>query len=125
MPVEYPYDTAFSPPAPVVHVRLGVPGAEPLVEVKALLDSGADISVLPGSLVLRLQLRRVDLAQVQGFGTEAREVPVFAATMALNEHLAWIARVVSWPEEYAILGRDAMNRWRTSLDGPSQATSIY
>jgi len=122
--MEYPYDSTFHPSAPVVRLRVGAPGDRPMEELDALLDSGADISAIPMELVRRLDLRRVDLIQVQGFGAEPREIPVFSAFMALRgEGERWIARVIPWAEGYALLGRNVLNRWRLVLDGPALMTT--
>ncbi|MSQ40586.1 MAG: hypothetical protein EXR55_02770 [Dehalococcoidia bacterium] len=122
--VEYPYDVSFRPPAPVVPVQVGVPGSQSPIDLRALLDSGADVSVVPTEVVERLQLRRVDVIHVQGFGGEATETWVYAAQFALNQNYEWIGRAIPWAEPYAILGRGVMNHLRITLDGPGQITTI-
>lgn len=124
--MQYQYDNAgFQPPAPVVRIRVGAPGAESREELSALLDSGSDVSVVPVALVRRLGLRRVGRpTQVRGFGFDGSEVPAFLAEMTLNGGNSWFVQVFPWRNAYAILGRDVMNRWRTVLDGPARMTSI-
>lgn len=122
--VEYRYDSRFRPPAPVVQIGLAAPGARLRVDLTALLDSGAAISVVPVVLVRQLHLPRVGVTEVRGFGGDTREAPVFAAELALRGSRRWISRVVTWGEAYAVLGMDAMNYWRIVLDGPTQTTSV-
>jgi predicted aspartyl protease len=122
--VDYQYDRAFQPPAPVVQVQIGVPGAESPVDLIALLDSGSDISVLPAGVVERLYLRRADIVQVQGFNGEVEETPVHVVEFRLRGVSTWVGQAISWTEPYAILGRDALNRWRVLLDGPRQQVTI-
>lgn len=123
--VQYNYDSRrFQPPAPIIQMRLAAPRSNTQMEVMALLDSGAAISVVPMTLVEQLRLPRVDMVRVRGFGGDTREVPVFAAQIALSQRNAWLARLVPWAESYAILGRDAMNRWRIVLDGPRGMANI-
>ena len=120
----YPYNREFEPPAPTVPIRIASPASNNAETLEALLDSGADISVVPTEASERLGLLRVDRTRVVGFGAEATDATVYSASIGLEEDSARIERVVSWGENYAIIGRDIMNRWRTTLDGPSQTTRI-
>lgn len=48
--IRYPYDARRDPPAPVVPIRVGFPGQRPEVLLLALVDTGADLSVVPSSV---------------------------------------------------------------------------
>jgi len=49
IPFSHPYDQEnFNPPAPVMEVSLSIPtGQSVILKLPALLDSGADITVIP------------------------------------------------------------------------------
>jgi len=120
-PRAFPYDTHRSPPAPVLPVRLGPPRAEPATAVAALVDSGADVTVLPEGLPQALGLPQVGEVTVRGVAGTAR-VPVFAARVEAAGR-RWIAEVVGVGGE-ALLGRDLLNHWVVTLDGPRRSLHL-
>jgi len=64
----FAYDTAYEPPAPVVQILLSNPvDPSQQMQVWGLVDTGADITVVPEMLVSRLQLIRQGEIQVGGF----------------------------------------------------------
>jgi len=99
------YDASrFDPPAPVAEVTLRSPdGGRSVSQVLLLLDTGADITLLPRAAVERLGVE--PLADVRyelmGFDGTASFAP-------LIDH------------EHGILGRDVLNHAAVLLDGPRQ-----
>src|SRR3972149_1330967 len=73
------YAARKPPPAPVLPVRLGAPGVEPTVFLVALVDTGADLSVVPEQVPAQAQLPRVGEITIRGVGGSQRRVPLFAA----------------------------------------------
>lgn len=114
-PDTFPYDARRSPPAPVLPVRLGPPNTEPVTAVAALVDSGADVTVLPEGLPQALGLPQVSEVTVRGVTGTAR-VPVYAAEVEAAGRRR-IVEVVGLGGE-ALLGRDLINRRVVTLDGP-------
>src|SRR5207247_1404783 len=80
-PGEFPYDTKRTPPAPLLLLRVGLPQTEPATAVAALVDSGADITVLPEGLPETLGLPQIGEVAVHGVGDAVRRVPVYAAEL--------------------------------------------
>ncbi|MDQ7830016.1 MAG: hypothetical protein QN122_06030 [Armatimonadota bacterium] len=120
-PDAFPYDARRSPPAPVLPVRLGPPRTEPATAVAALVDSGADITVFPEGLPQALGLPRVSEVTVRGVAGTAR-VPVYAAEVEAAGRRQ-IVEVVGLGGE-ALLGRDLLNRWVVTLDGPRRTMHL-
>ncbi|MEZ4705623.1 MAG: hypothetical protein R3A44_00370 [Caldilineaceae bacterium] len=52
----YDYDSAYSPSAPVVDITITIPTSTATVTVSALIDSGADATVLPLDLLTRISV---------------------------------------------------------------------
>lgn len=124
MPIDLPYDLRFEPPAPVIRVRVGAPGSDRWEEVDALIDSGADVCVIPSLLIGRLGLRRVDTVMAHGIG-EPQRVSLYSIVLGLPTGFPEsLERVVEWANSFALLGRTALNLRRIVLDGPAQMTSI-
>ena len=122
MSTKQPYSTAFRPPAPVLALRIGVPGRELSFGLVALVDTGADLSVLPRSVVTALGLPRVSSTRIQGVTGVAESTPVHAATLEVAGTTT-LAEVVAWGGE-AIVGRDVLSRFVLELDGPRETLSV-
>ncbi|MFQ5340061.1 MAG: retroviral-like aspartic protease family protein [Anaerolineae bacterium] len=119
------YDQSFVPPAPVLTVDISVVD-EPNQRqaVPALLDTAADISVLPDSLVDQLELAPVTETWVEGF--EERAVPASVYVVAVHIAGARLhpARVITHSAEYALLGRNVLNNLFVRLEGPIRQFEI-
>ena len=121
-PGEFPYDTKRTPPAPLLLLRVGLPQTEPATAVAALVDSGADITVLPEGLPETLGLPQIGEVAVHGVGDAVRRVPVYAAEL---KAVGWrgIVEVAGIGGE-SLLGRDVLNAWIVMLDGPRQTLRV-
>ena len=122
MSAKHAYSAAFRPPAPVVALRAGVPGREPNIALSMLVDTGADLSVLPGSVVQALALPQVSMTRIQGVTGAAERTAVHAVTLEFAG-TTLLAEVVAWGDE-GILGRDVLNRFVLELDGPRATLSV-
>ncbi|MDR7463212.1 MAG: hypothetical protein QN209_00750 [Armatimonadota bacterium] len=120
-PDAFPYDPRRSPPAPVLPVRLGPPRTEPATAVAALVDSGADVTVLPEGLPQALGLPQVNEVTVRGVAGTAR-VPVYAAELEAAGTRRIVEAVAVGAE--ALLGRDLLNGWVVTLDGPARVLRL-
>jgi len=116
------YDASLDPPAPVVPVRISGPTGEDAVLLPMLVDTGADCTLIPASIVRRLGLPRIDVIGVSGVGGGKVRATVHAASVELGG-VRVVARIVAFADE-AILGRDVLNQTVVRLDGPGLAMSI-
>ena len=113
------YDDMFSPPAPVVRANLRNPQSDAIVhDVLLLIDSGADVTLLPSAAIESVGLERSAAAyELIGFdGTRS-------TTDEVRAELAVFGRVFQgWflltDDTMGILGRDIMNRVALLLDRP-------
>lgn len=118
----YPYDRRYSPPAPVLPLRVGRPGTTPEVFLSGLVDTGADISVLPQGLPTRLGLPAVDRVNVAGVDGLSHPLPVYAAEVALNGYRK-VIRAVSLGGT-PLIGRDLLNSIAIHLHGPKATLDV-
>jgi len=123
--MEYKYSRNFNPPAPVVELSISAPLSNASTLSIALIDSGADITVIPDGTISQLKLWRVDSMPTSGFGKDVIEATVYAAILSVEGILKpKIYRVLSWNEDYALLGRDLLNQLIAVLNGPSEELSL-
>jgi len=123
--MEYKYSRNFNPPAPIVELSIAAPLSNASTSSTALVDSGADITVIPERAISQLKLRRVDSMLASGFGKGVIEATVYSAILSVEGILKpKIYRILRWDEDYALLGRDLLNQLIAMLNGPSEELSL-
>jgi predicted aspartyl protease len=115
---DYEYDLEQLPPAPVLPIRLSAPLGEPSVLLVALIDTGADMTVVPRALARRLRLPVVGAVSVRGVAGSRSKCAVHAAAVEVDGHRE-IIEVLGLGKE-ALAGRNLLNQWILNLDGPHQ-----
>jgi predicted aspartyl protease len=114
-----PYTSYVDPPAPVVTLRVAVPGRGAGMAIVGLVDTGADMTLIPEAVARSLDLPLVSRVGVAGVTGQSESADVHAASFGLlGKH--FLAEVVALGNE-AIVGRDLLNRFALLLDGPARA----
>ena len=114
-------DVLFLPPAPVARVTLLNPQTtETISDVSLLIDSGADVTLIPQLTVNQLGIT-IDTAksyELQSFDQH------ISTAHSVNLELLFLNRTFRGKfllidQECGILGRDILNHVRIMLDGPA------
>lgn len=116
-------DTRFHPAAPVASITLRNPEtSQTLPDVQMLIDSGADVTLLPSAAV--------ELLGIIADPTEKYELVAFngqtSSAQAARLHLILLGKTFNGRfllirQDWAILGRDVLNHLALILDGPRRA----
>lgn len=124
----YPYRTITlnSPPAPLALLNVAVIGSDDwATDIPALIDSGADMTVLPDQVVTQLGLIPVEHLPAAGYDGRITSRPVFTVRLVVRDFPPLEMEVMGGvAERYAILGRDVLNQFKVVLDGPNQRVEI-
>ena len=113
------YDQTQDPAAPVLEVTLsGVRRAFPQRKLLALIDTGADVSAIPSSLVTILQLYTVGRIQIEGVDAEKSIFELFAVKLTLNGITISRLEVIATDLDFVVIGRDVLNQFYLLLNGP-------
>jgi predicted aspartyl protease len=117
----------FDPPAPVLEVSLAAPDPVSygqIVKCLALLDSGADISVIPRWIAEQLQLKYVDEVEAIGYDGVKKKAFVYSTKIIFDGLGDLIIRTVAADNEYILIGRDILNKWSLLLRGRNRTFEI-
>jgi Aspartyl protease len=112
------HDGLFSPPAPVAAASLRNPESSATLDnVLFLIDSGADVTLLPEPIVSSLGLHRSGAYELAGFdGSRSIASAVRADLLFLKK--TFRGQFLLIDQEIGILGRDILNSVAILLDGP-------
>jgi predicted aspartyl protease len=124
--VRYLYVQQASVPAPFIHVMLRRPdGATTVEEIAALVDSGADRTVIPSRFVSGLGLVQMGQLTIAGFGGQISQSPTYLVEVTIRKAKpVVVVALASEGESYVLLGRDVLNHFRVVLDGPQLVVEI-
>ncbi len=124
----YPYSpsVAGNPPTPVVWLNVAAVGSDQWrTNLAALVDTGADVTVLPASVVTALGLEELDEVATVSFDAGLVRRKTHAVRLVIRDLPAIEVEVVGGGEmTHAILGRDVLNRYRVVFDGPNLKLEI-
>ncbi len=122
------YDASrFDPPAPVAEVTLRYRESGATVQnVTLLVDSGADVTLLPQSTIDRLgvPLLAGETYELMGFDGSRS----FASAVTLDMVFlgrSFHGRYLLTKEDYGVLGRDVLNHVAVLLNGPQRQWSEH
>lgn len=118
--MSYPYSTRYDPPMPVVEVTLGASGDDLSIgPLTAIIDTGADITVVPREYLARLGSPVVAGGYLRSPWGERRRVRIYEVNLRVGEHSFYDMEAVGELDGHEVLlGRDVLNRLNLQLDGP-------
>ena len=121
----YPYRGA-DPPAPYVLLNVFHPtDADAVLDVPALADTGADISVIPVAVIASVRAKRLGTIPIRGFDNRPDSLTVYLVRLQVRDLPVIELEVVgSDSVSTAIIGRDVLNRYDIRLDGPNRVMLI-
>jgi hypothetical protein len=111
----------FEPPAPVANVTLRNPANDlTVVNIPLLLDTGADVTLLPQSALIQLGLLETVSRHYELVGFDGTRSLAAAYTLELSFcRRSFRGQFLSVDQEWGILGRNVLNAVPLLLDGPS------
>jgi predicted aspartyl protease len=124
--IRYAYNAQRQPPAPFVLVTLRHPttGAE-VRDVPAQIDTGADCSLVPQTVIDALGLKPSGSWTIKGVGDMVDEMRLYLISLSIHRFPPKAIEVPAHAgERWVLLGRDVLNDFRVVLDGPKLSLEI-
>jgi predicted aspartyl protease len=123
-PQIFQYSPDRNPPAPMLNLAFANPFTQAITTEVFLIDSGADITCLKEELFDKLSLEYCSYIKVRG---ATGEQVVRTAAIILHSPFGkdeLIEVIISPALRINLLGRDLVNKWKVTLDGPNQQMTI-
>ncbi len=119
------YDADYYPAAPALTVGIGSPkGNVARSEVTALVDTGAEVTMIPLSILRSSGGRIQEKRRLRGILGES-VVNRYLITVYVAGYAIRGIRAVALEDNYdSILGRDVLNQLELTLNGPAQETWV-
>ena len=119
----------FNPPAATVDILLTTPDPELFkqfapIKKMALLDTAAEMTAIPSSLVNEFELKKIDEIIVTDYQGNLLRTSIFVIRVMLDELLDLNIRVITSDHDYVHIGRDIMNKWILYLNGLNKVLKI-
>lgn len=120
------YITEIYPPAPFIWITIGHPtNAGDVGPLPARVDTAADRTVIPQPVVDDLRLEPSNELQFEGLGGHKETLSIYPVLLTISGLEPLSAEVAAHKgEQYVLLGRDILNHYRITLDGPNQRLEI-
>ena len=119
------YDTSWSPAAPFLPVRLAsLAEQSTAIAVQAKLDTGADLTAVPATVIEQLRLMPAGEIEVEGYDGRCTTIRAYDVNLEIDHLTITGLLVIGFAEDYVLLGRDVLNQLRLLLDGPALTTEI-
>jgi predicted aspartyl protease len=120
-------DSSFTPPAPIAQVTIHNREASlQLNDVPMLIDTGADITLIPDRVVsaLALSLHPSKQYEIQAYDGHTSSVPVVQTELVFCGR-TFRGQFLVVDQEWGILGRNVLNAIPILLNGPKRYWNVY
>jgi predicted aspartyl protease len=124
--MSHSYLDTYYPAMPALKILLGYPGESLTVgPITAIMDTGADSTLIPQSLVDELGDPFSDEARLRSHWGEWRNVSLFTIDFSIeNLRLPAIEVIGDEQGQEIILGRNVLNRLKLLMDGPANQSTV-
>ncbi len=128
----YTIISAEIPAIPLTSVQLSVPNQSTstnLVDCQAILDTGADVTLVPLPFLMELKLKSAGFGKDIAFGDKKTIAIPYQVDFSFAQHNLLNFQVFGCPVnalgELVIIGRDVLNQYRIEFDGLNLKFTIY
>lgn len=114
----FEYDKDYHPAMPLIEVNVKPVGSKDGLALTALVDSGADATMIPEAHLKQLGVSRSGWANMRGVAGISYRVPVYIVSLSIGQMRIGAIRVAGDRQNtQMILGRDVLNQFVVTLNG--------
>jgi len=120
------YNADYSPAVPILQVVFGYGSEHPwLGPFKAIVDTGADATILPESIARQLRAVPLNPGQLETQWGDVHPVTLYLLDIQVdNLQLPGVVTAGDAETDEIVLGRNVLNKLAIFLDGPEQQTDV-
>jgi hypothetical protein len=120
------YDNSYNPSIPAIEVQIYSQDEQKSLNLKAIVDSGADVSMIPTRHLRQLGIRKRRSNWLSGIAGGQYEVDLFSLLVQIGRSDPFYIEVVgSERKDEIIVGRDVLNQFLVSLNGLAGAVEVF
>lgn len=121
----YPYDRSRLVARPALTFYVTPPdGAGALLPGRALLDTGSTLCSIPVETLAELGLKPAAVYRVENADGEVHDVGAYDVLLTVPQHFSARLRVLATNADEPLIGRDVMDTWRVTFDGPHRRIEV-
>lgn len=110
---------------PVIEFLLRPVGKSEGIQLKALVDSGADATIIPTHLLQQAGVEQVGRARMRWGPHSVQIYDVYLAVIEIgSETIPGIRVLADAQHEEIVLGRDVLNQLKITLNGPAHVVEV-
>jgi predicted aspartyl protease len=121
----YEYDNGYDPAMPIVDIEIGRAMGKVSLTMKAVVDSGADATIIPINSLQEIRARRSRKMWMRGTAGGRILVDLYQISLQLGPFVQTLLEVVgSTQSDEVIVGRDVLNYLTVTLNGPANSVEV-
>ena len=121
----FEYDLSYAPSMPVAEIRIGKRNTAPGLALQAIIDSGADATIIPIQWLDQVQARRSERAWMNTAAGTRRIVSLYVISLRIGDYERRALSVIAgFDSEEAMIGRDVLNHLIVTLNGLANVTEL-
>ncbi|GJM40503.1 MAG: hypothetical protein DHS20C20_07850 [Ardenticatenaceae bacterium] len=126
MNVQFEYDRRFLPPAPVVTLTVdGYSNDVQPTTIQAMVDSGADGTMLPTAVLTQIEASYVDSVRMSGVTGAVERRDRYRVRLQIGDIvIKGIDAIAVESENEGLIGRDVLNQLIVTLNGLAAELTI-
>ena len=119
------YDSSYYPAMPVIEIQIRRRANQPALTLSAIVDSGADATMIPLQYLRQLQARKGQTKWLSGISGSRYEVTMYMLAVQIGEQPAQYIDVVGTENgNEVIVGRDLLNTYIVTLNAPGHSVDV-
>lgn len=119
------YDSSYDPAMPVIEIQIRRRANQPAITLTAIVDSGADATLIPLRYLRQLEARKGQTKWLSGTAGGRYEVDLYTLAVQVGEQQTHYLDVVGTEhQDEIIVGRDLLNQYIVTLNAPGHAVEL-
>jgi hypothetical protein len=119
------YDSSYNPAMPVIELQIRRRAGQSPLALKAIVDSGADATMIPLHYLRQLSVRKGQTKWLSGAAGGRYEVDMYTLAVQIGEQPAKYIDVVGIErQDEIIVGRDLLNQYVVTLNAPGHTVEV-